>query len=112
VACAGVPTPAAADAPGDGAVTLIINFEPSDAGLAEFSAIMDGVEGAMQTEAGFVSARVYRNVDTPNKFVLVEVWETKALHAAHYDHINEAGDWAHIKSLLTGEPLMGYYTAN
>ena len=112
VACAGVPAPAVADAPANDAVTLIINFEASDAGLAEFSAIMDGVAGAMQTEAGFVSAKVYRNVDTPNKFVLVEVWETKALHEAHYKHINETGDWAHIKSLLTGEPLMGYYTAD
>jgi quinol monooxygenase YgiN len=111
-ACAGVPTPAVADAPANEEVTLIINFEASDAGLAEFSAIMDGVAGAMQTEAGFVSAKVYRNVDTPNKFVLVEVWETKALHEAHYKHINETGDWAHIKSLLTREPLIGYYTAD
>lgn len=101
-----------ADAPANEEVTLIINFEASDAGLAEFSAIMDGVAGAMQTEVGFVSAKVYRNVDTPNKFVLVEVWESKALHEAHYKHINETGDWAHIKSLLTREPLMGYYTAD
>ncbi len=111
VACAGVPAAADATAPSEDAVTLIINFEASEAGLAEFSAIMDGVEGAMQTETGFVSAKVYRNVETPNKFVLVEVWETQALHEAHYAHINETGDWAHIKSLLTGDPVMGYYRA-
>ncbi len=103
---------ACADVPDEEAVTLIINFEASDSGLAEFSAIMDGVESAMQTEAGFVLAKVDRNFDTPNKFVLVEVWETKELHAAHSAHINETGDWAHIKSPLTSEPLMGYYTAN
>ncbi|MEX1252565.1 MAG: antibiotic biosynthesis monooxygenase [Hyphomonas sp.] len=51
--------------------------------MRSFQAIMDGVESAVQTEAGFVSAGVYRNVDTPNKFVPVEVWETKALPAAH-----------------------------
>lgn len=57
VACAGVPDTDIADAEGDGAVTLIIQFEASDAGFAELSSIMDGAEGAMQMEAGFVTAK-------------------------------------------------------
>jgi len=90
-------------------VTLIINFEASDEGLAEFSGIMDGVSSAMLTEPGFVSAKVYRNAETPNRFVLVEVWASQALHQEHFDRINQSGDWAHINSLLSSTPVMGYY---
>ncbi|MGQ7828636.1 putative quinol monooxygenase [Altererythrobacter sp. Z27] len=101
-------TPAASE---DG-VTLIIRFEASDEGLAELKGILDGVSDAMTSEAGFVSAKVYRNIDEPNIFVLEEVWTTKELHLEHYDRINQSGDWAHIKSLLVAEPQMGYYSVD
>ncbi len=101
-------SPAEPDA--DSHVTLIINFEASDKGLAEFSGIMAGVSEAMTSEPGFVSAIVYRNVERPNAFVLQEVWASKELHGEHYDRIVASGDWDHIKSLLKVEPVMGYYT--
>ncbi len=90
-------------------VTLLIHFEASDEGLEEFSEIMRGVSEAMQTEPGFVSAVVYNNVDDPNTIVLAEVWETKRDHLEHFDRIVASGDWAHINSLLTSEPEMGYF---
>lgn len=106
-ACANGPAPDA-EAP----VTLVINFEASDKGLAEFSEIMAGVSDAMASEPGFISAIVYRNVDQPNVFLLQEVWASKNLHGEHYDRIVASGDWAHIKSLLKAEPIMGYYVAD
>ncbi len=106
-ACANGPAPDA-EAP----VTLVINFEASDKGLAEFSEIMAGVSDAMASEPGFISAIVYRNVDQPNVFLLQEVWASKDLHGEHYDRIVASGDWAHIKSLLKAEPIMGYYVAD
>ena len=90
-------------------VTLLIHFEASDEGLEEFSVIMGGVSEAMQTEPGFVSAVVYNSVDDPNTIVLAEVWETKRDHLEHFDRIVASGDWAHINSLLTSEPDMGYF---
>lgn len=90
-------------------VTLVINFEASDEGHPEFAGIMAGVSEAMTSEPGFISAVVYQNVDNPNAYVLQEVWASKKLHGEHFDRIVESGDWAHIKSLLRSEPLMGYY---
>ena len=90
-------------------VTLLILFEASDEGLEEFSEIMRGVSEAMQSEPGFVSAVVYNNVDDPNTIVLAEVWETKRDHLEHFDRIVASGGWAHINSLLTSEPEMGYF---
>lgn len=94
--------------PGD-AVTLIITFEASEQRVQEFSEIMAGVSDAMASEPGFMSAKVYRNVDDPNIFVLEEVWATKQLHEEHFNRINQSGDWSHINSLLIEEPVMGYY---
>ena len=108
-ACAEDQASPMAPADGVGPVTLIINFEASDAGHVEFDAIMAGVSDAMASEPGFVSAVVYQNIDDPKRYVLQEVWTTKELHGAHYDRIVASGDWAHIKSLLTTEPVMGYY---
>ncbi|MBV7266122.1 putative quinol monooxygenase [Erythrobacter ani] len=100
---------APAASPAEEGVTLIIRFEASDAGLDEFVGIMDGVSEAMSAESGFVSAKVYRDVDEANVFILKEVWETKALHQEHFIRINESGDWSHINSLLIEEPQMGYF---
>lgn len=88
---------------------LIIRFEAKPENLTEFSAIMDGVEAAMQQEPGFVSATVYQHSDDRTVFTLVELWETRALHEEHYDKIVASGDWGHIKSLLRSEPQMGYF---
>ncbi|GLQ21738.1 putative quinol monooxygenase [Algimonas porphyrae] len=99
----------AADTTSDDAVTLVIRFDANDDGLAELSAIMNGVSDAMASEPGFVSATVMRNIDDPNVFLLTEIWESKALHLEHFDRINDSGDWAMIKSLLVADPQMGYY---
>lgn len=90
-------------------VTLLIHFQANDRGLEEFSEIMNGVSTAMQTEKGFVSAKVFHNVDDPYTFVLFEVWETKRDHLEHFDRIVASGDWARIKDLLRTEPEMGYF---
>lgn len=114
VAGSGAVLPPAANAQPTGeaaqqGVTLIIRFEASEEGLAALESILDGVSEAMKAEEGFVSAKVYRNIDTPNVFILEEVWQTKALHLAHFDRINRSGDWAKIKALLVTEPQMGYF---
>ncbi|WFL76309.1 antibiotic biosynthesis monooxygenase [Altererythrobacter arenosus] len=93
----------------DEAVTLIIRFEASEQGVEEFAQIMDGVSDAMAAEPGFVSAKVFRDIDEPNVFVLEEVWATKELHQDHFTRINQSGDWSHINSLLIEKPEMGYF---
>lgn len=100
---------APAASPAEKGVTLIIRFEASDTGLDEFVGIMDSVSEAMSAEAGFVSAKVYRDVDEANVFILKEVWETQALHQKHFIRINDSGDWSHINSLLVEEPQIEYF---
>lgn len=93
----------------DDAVTLIIRFEASTQGVEELTQIMDGVSGAMAAEPGYISAKVFRDIDNPNVFVLEEVWATKKLHQEHFTRIDQSGDWSHINSLLIEEPSLGYY---
>lgn len=89
-------------------VYLIINFDVRPEKQTEFEGIMRGVSAAMQSEAGFEEAFVFLDGDLPNKFVLIERWQSKALHRAHYDRIVQSGDWAHILSMLKAEPSMSY----
>jgi quinol monooxygenase YgiN len=91
-------------------VTLIINFEATDAGLAEFDEIMLGVPEGMRAEPGFISAKIYRNIESPSSYVLTEVWASQTLHEEHFDRIVASGDWEHINSLLKSAPKMGYYS--
>ena len=86
--------------------SLIIDFHASEAGHSAFADIMAGVSNGMKGEAGFISAVMHQDLDDPKHYILVEVWQTRALHEEHYQRINESGDWAHIKSLLSAEPRM------
>ncbi len=90
------------------ATHLIIDFHVAQDRLDDFLPIMAGINEGMAGEEGFISAVVYRNVDDPLNFTLVELWESRALHGAHYDRIVASGDWANILAMLTQEPRMSY----
>lgn len=87
---------------------LIIDFHVAEDRLDDFLPIMTGINAGMAGEEGFVNAIVYRNIDDPLAFTLVEEWESRALHRAHYDRIVESGDWANILGMLTEEPTLRY----
>lgn len=105
-ACASLLNPEPPEQP----VTLIINFEATDVGLAEFDDIMLGVPEGMRAEPGFISASIYRDLETPNRYVLTELWASRVMHEEHFDRIVASGDWEHINSLLESAPKMGYYS--
>ncbi len=92
----------------EAATYLIIEFHVAQNRIDEFLPIMAGINEGMAGEEGFVSAVVYRNIDDPLNFTLIEHWESRALHGAHYDRIVESGDWANILAMLTQDPEMSY----
>lgn len=77
--------------------------------MSELSQILADVPDAMKSEPGFISAKIYQNSASPNVFILEEIWETQALHQAHFDRINTSGDWQHINTLLTDQPETDHY---
>ena len=105
-----VPVASGQRAAGDDAEThLIIRFEAKQDELAAFASILSNVERDMATEAGFVSAVVYRNADDPRVFTLVEVWQSRADHEAHFERIVASGAWANILAMQRTDPVMGYF---
>ena len=101
-------TVSAEEGSNDISVYLVIHFKAHPDRLREFKGIMAGVEEAMTSEPGFQSAKVYRGVETEGEFILVERWQSMALHQEHYNRIVASGDWAHILTLLTEDPAMTY----
>ncbi len=97
------------EAPSEGGAThLIIVFHVAEDRLDEFLPIMTGINRGMAGEEGFESAVVYRDVDDPLTFTLIEKWESRALHRAHYDRIVASGDWSNILTMLTETPVLRY----
>lgn len=100
---------AMADEAGHGEMTyLIIEFHVAEERLEDFLPIMTGINAGMAGEEGFIDAVVYRDNDDPLTFTLIEKWQTRAFHRAHYDRIVELGDWADILTMLTETPVLRY----
>lgn len=91
-------------------VYLIIQFEVRAERLEEFTRIMSGVKQAMTTESGFEDAHVLTGIDAPNQFILIERWQSKALHLEHFDRIVASGDWKNLREMLSSAPVMQYTT--
>lgn len=87
---------------------LIIRFNVKADRLNDFLPIMEGVSTDMASETGFIAARVYRNVDDPLSFTLIEEWATREDHQRHFDDINASGAWQGILDMLTTNPDMSY----
>ncbi len=87
---------------------LIIRFSVKSDRLDDFLPIMEDVSSSMASEDGFIAARVYRNVDDPLSFTLIEEWASRAAHQHHFDVINQSGDWGNILGMLTRDPDMSY----
>ena len=99
----------AEDVSSEGAAThLIIIFHVAGDRLEDFLPIMTGINDGMAGEEGFENAVVYRDADDPLTFTLIEKWESRDLHRAHYDRIVESGDWANILAMLTETPVLRY----
>lgn len=92
----------------DGATHLIIRFNVAEDRRDDFLGVMTNLNTSMAGEAGFIDAVVYRNDDNPLIFTLVEGWETRAHHEAHFQRINASGDWADVVAMLTNYPSMSY----
>lgn len=90
------------------AIHLLIRFEVKEDRLDDFTPIMQNIERDMASEAGFESATVYRDVDDPRVFTLVEIWSSRKRHEEHFDRIVATGDWANILTMLQKDPVMGY----
>lgn len=89
-------------------VHLVIQFEAKGEYLPEFLNIIENIEIDMANEPGFQSAVVYQDIDDPNRFTLIEAWQSRDAHAAHFDRIVASGDWKYILSLQQNPPVMGY----
>ncbi len=87
---------------------LIIRFNVKSDRLGDFLPIMEGVSSDMASENGFVAARVYRDVDDPLSFTLIEEWASRDDHQEHFKAINGSGDWDNILGMLTRDPDMSY----
>lgn len=87
---------------------LQIEFHVKAEAEAEFLIIMSSINSLMKDERGFQAADVYRHMQNPLHFTLIEKWESYEAHHEHFIRINENGDWAAILQMLEAEPELVY----
>ena len=85
---------------------LEINLKPEatagmEAGMKEALPDTRAYEGCISVEA-------FRRTDDPNKWVLVEEWETQGHHERYMQWRTETGFMAKWASMFASEPTMTY----
>lgn len=90
-------------------INVIVSFDVKMDKIAEFSKILENVKSDLPKVEGCVSVDIFKSSASPNKFTLVETWETKKSHQAHIDSLSKNGTWDIIASHLTKDPESDYF---
>jgi quinol monooxygenase YgiN len=92
-------------------VRLIITFNVREERLPAFEQLMQQIKSSLPQVAGCEGVSVYRGKTDRRVFTLVETWESESAHRAHIAKLTDSGDWDVVRTLLTADPVSGYYDA-
>lgn len=90
-------------------INVIINFDVKPGNIEVFRGIMDNVKTNLPNVTGCETVSIYADQNNPEKFTLIETWETKEAHQNHITSIVESGGWSEILSNLKTEPSSSYF---
>lgn len=90
-------------------INIIINFDVKPENIAIFRGILDNVKINLPNVTGCETVSIYADQNNPDKFTLIETWESKEAHQNHITSIVESGDWSKILSNLKTEPSSSYF---
>lgn len=90
-------------------VNLVISFKVREDKIASFNDLMKTVKASLPGVPGCRGVRIYRDVDNPLVFTLVETWDSAEAHAKHVQGLRDSGQWATIAQMLSADPVSSYY---
>ncbi len=88
---------------------VIISFLAKIDKLKEFEGVMDSVKATLPEVEGCNDVQIYRDIEQPGAFTLVESWVSRDRHAEHIDSLVTNGSWEQISRLLQDEPISSYF---
>lgn len=90
-------------------MVFIIHFRTRPERTESFAAGLPYVRKELAAVDGCIDVQVFRDEHEPDRFCLVERWESKAKHAAHMARVNESGRWQQVLEQLAEPPKSSYY---
>jgi hypothetical protein len=72
--------------------------------------MLDGVKRDLPSVPGCRGVAIFRAIDDPAVFTLVEQWDSEQAHRAHIDRLTSCGGWDPIAACLL-EPPAGRYAS-
>jgi len=90
-------------------VIFIIHFDVKKEKQNVFSNMMCSVKTELPLVEGCVEVNIFQNIAQPQRYTLVEKWETKKLHEQHVSHLIKTGMWDQISALIEKEPHSDYF---
>ena len=91
-------------------INVIVSFDVKMKKIGEFTKILDSVKINLPKVEGCICVNIFKCSSVPNKFTLVETWETKELHQTHISKLSKDGSWDMIASHLSKDPESDYFT--
>ena len=89
-------------------MNVIISFLAREDKVEEFESLMGSVKSTLPEVHGCSEVKIFRDLEQPCAFTLVETWSSQALHAEHLDQLVASGAWEHISQLLQTPPTSRY----
>ncbi|MEK8032790.1 antibiotic biosynthesis monooxygenase family protein [Ideonella sp. DXS29W] len=87
---------------------LFISFDARPEAARDFAALLDQVRQQLPNVPGCRGARVFAHAEMPQRFCVLEEWDSTASHQAHIDRVVASGEWEHIRAHLSVDPTSFY----
>lgn len=91
-------------------VKVIVRFEARPQARAAFAQLLAQVKEDLPQVPGCTGVRLFTGHEQPNVFVLLEDWQSQALHQAHLAQVSASGAWERLATHLAGDPVSLYCT--
>lgn len=89
--------------------TFIVHFHTRPEFTTAFAATLPSVREQLPQVDGCIDVQVFRDEADPDRFCLIERWESKAQHETHMSNIVASGRWQQVLDQLAEPPRTSYF---
>lgn len=90
-------------------INVVVTFETKPEATQTFAELLQNISKELPKIDGCHHAHVTVCVDNPQRFMILESWQSKDVHAAHLNKVIASGVWEQIAVHLSATPVSHYY---
>ncbi len=90
-------------------ISLVVVFETKPESTREFAKLIKEARQHLPEVDGCLEATAKVCDSNPNRFMMLEVWESKEAHTSHLNRVIRSGAWDKLAQHLSSDPVSHYY---